>query len=62
LPIRRYFGICVGMLNLSPQVFWQMSPIEVYMAVEAFIEFNGGEKEKPLTNTELEELMELYPD
>ncbi len=50
------------MLNLSPQVFWQMSPIEVYMAVEAFIEFNGGEKEKPLTNTELEELMELYPD
>lgn len=50
------------MLNLTPKDFWDMSPIEIYMAVEGFLEFNGGEKDKPLTNEELEDLMELYPD
>ena len=50
------------MLNLTPKDFCDMSPIEIYMAVEGFLEFNGGEKDKPLTNEELEDLMELYPD
>lgn len=62
MPIRRYFAICVGMINLSPTDFWNMSPIEIYMAIEGFVEFNGGEKDKPLTSEELENLMELYPD
>ena len=50
------------MLNLSPEEFWNMSPIEIYIALEGFLEFNGGEKDRPLTNEELEDLMELYPD
>lgn len=50
------------MLNLSPQDFWEMSPQEVYMCIDGFIEFNGGEQERPLSNDELKSLMELYPD
>lgn len=50
------------MIGIKAKDFWDMSPIEIYMALEGFIEFNGGEKDKPLTNQELEDLMELYPD
>jgi len=50
------------MLNLTPIDFWNMSPIEVYMALEGFVEFNGGKEDKPMTKNELEDLMELYPD
>jgi len=50
------------MLNLSPSDFWEMSPTEIYMAVDAFVEFNGGNQEEPMTRDELDNLMELYPD
>lgn len=62
MPVRRYFTICVGMIGIRAKDFWEMSPIEIYMALEGFVEFNGGEQDKPLTNQELEDLMELYPD
>ena len=54
--------IAVGMIGLQPSEFWQMSVIEIHLAIEGFTEFNGAEKEKPMTNEELENLMELYPD
>lgn len=62
LPIKRFFSICVGMMGMSPSNFWQSSPKEVYMAIDGFIEFNGGQKETPMTKDDLHDLMELYPD
>ena len=53
--------MCVGMLGWSPSVFWDSSPIEVFMALEGFQEFNGA-TEAPMRRDELEDLMELYPD
>ncbi len=53
--------MCVGMLGWSPAVFWDSSPIEVFMALEGFQEFNGA-PEAPMGRDELEDLMELYPD
>ena len=52
------------MMGMSPNDFWQSSPKEVYMAIDGFQEFNGGseDKDKPMTNDRLSELMELYPD
>lgn len=50
------------MIGLQPSEFWEMSIIEVHLAIEGFTEFNGAEKEKPMTNDELKDLMELYPD
>ena len=62
--IRRYFQICVGMIGISPESFWDMSPKEIFLALEGFSEFNGSgeEKPKPMTSGRMNELMELYPD
>lgn len=51
------------MIGMSPTTFWLSSPQEIYMAIEGFVEFNGGEqKEETMTNSKLTEMMELYPD
>lgn len=51
------------MIGFSIKDFWSASPIEIYMSIDGFSEFNGAnEKEKPLERDELKQLMELYPD
>lgn len=47
---------------MQPSEFWNLSVIEVHLAIEGFKEFNGAEKQKPMTSDELDNLMELYPD
>lgn len=54
--------IGLGILNLAPAAFWDMSLHEFYAACEGLQEFHGGKKQNPLTRDELQELMELYPD
>ena len=54
--------ICLGMINMSPKDFWNLSPIELYAAVEGFLEFNTTNSSQPMTRDELDDLMELYPD
>tara|TARA_R110000851_G_scaffold319793_1_gene484382 strand:+ start:2240 stop:2401 length:162 start_codon:yes stop_codon:yes gene_type:complete len=51
------------MMGMTPSNFWECSPKEVYMAIEGFTEFNGGEeqKEEPMSRERLNEMMELYP-
>lgn len=52
----------LGKMGMTPQVFWDMSFPEFYAAVEGFAEFHSGGKPPPLRKSELNELMELYPD
>jgi hypothetical protein len=48
---------------MSPNNFWQLSPKEVYMAIDGFTEFNSPkDKEEPMNKNRLNEMMELYPD
>lgn len=54
--------ICTGMIGWHPSEFWRSSLHEIYTAINGFIEFNGDTQEKPMTNKELDNLMELYPD
>lgn len=55
--------IGIGVLHLSPDDFWNMSLREFYAACDGLNEFHGGgAKNGPMTKSELEELMELYPD
>ena len=54
--------ICLGMIGIRPNDFWDMSLIEMYQAIKGFRNFNTTSKETPMTNEELENLMELYPD
>ena len=48
-------------MRLSPKDFWDMSIYEFYSALEGFKEFNTDQTKKPLTNDELQDLMERYP-
>tara|TARA_R110000751_G_scaffold56369_1_gene120324 strand:+ start:129 stop:296 length:168 start_codon:yes stop_codon:yes gene_type:complete len=54
--------ICVGMMNMRPIDFWNLSPREMYFAIKGFKKFHGSEKEQPMDKEELDDLMELYPD
>ncbi len=54
--------ICVGMMGMRPIDFWDLSPKEMYLALKGFKQFHATEKEKPMDRSELDELMELYPD
>lgn len=54
--------ICLGMIGMRPKDFWNLSPRELYSAVDGFLEFNTTQKDAPMTKNELGELMELYPD
>lgn len=55
--------ICVGMMNMRPIDFWNMSPREMYLAIKGFKRFHAAdEQEKPMDRQELNKLMELYPD
>ena len=47
---------------MRPKDFWNLSPNEMYLSIKGFSKFNGSEKEEPMNNSRLEELMELYPD
>lgn len=58
-----FYKICVGMMNMRPDDFWNISPREMYLALKGFKQFNGSEeKEEPMDSGRLEEMMELYPD
>ena len=58
-----YVKICIGMINMRPDDFWNISPREMYLALKGFKQFNGSsEEEAPMTKDKLEEMMELYPD
>tara|TARA_R100000005_G_C4881841_1_gene133127 strand:+ start:428 stop:580 length:153 start_codon:yes stop_codon:yes gene_type:complete len=50
------------MIGISPLEFWELSPIEIYMAIAGFKEFHTAEEKTPLDRDELERLMELHPD
>lgn len=54
--------ICVGMMNMRPIDFWDLSPREMYLAISGFKKFHASEQEKPMDRAELDDLMELYPD
>lgn len=54
--------ICVGMMNMRPNDFWNLSPNEMYLAIRGFQKFNASESTEPMNKDELSDMMELYPD
>ena len=57
-PWTHAIGFGFGVLRLSPQAFWQMTPREFALAVEAVL----GPRAAPLERARLEQLMRRYPD
>tara|TARA_B100000282_G_scaffold286650_1_gene253407 strand:+ start:275 stop:445 length:171 start_codon:yes stop_codon:yes gene_type:complete len=54
--------IGLGVLQISPNVFWNMSFPEFYSAVQGWQEANGVDQIKPATKADVEQLMDRYPD
>lgn len=52
----------LGKMQMRPDDFWAQSFEEWYTRIEGFTEFHGGGQPAPLSKSELENLMELYPD
>jgi uncharacterized phage protein (TIGR02216 family) len=57
-PWARTIGFGLGILRLSPEAFWQMTPRELAFAIEAVL----GRARAPLQRAELAALMTRYPD
>ncbi len=54
--------MALGKMRFSPQEFWDLSFPEFYAAIKGFSEFYSGGNPPPLRQSELEDLMERYPD
>ena len=49
-------------MGMRPKDFWDLSPREMWEAIKGFQQFHGSKQDRPMTNEELEYVMELYPD
>ena len=55
--------VCLGMIGMRPEDFWNSSMQDIYAAAEGFKNFNSPtEDDEPMSRDRLNELMELYPD
>jgi uncharacterized phage protein (TIGR02216 family) len=57
-PWARAIGFGLGILRLSPEAFWRMTPRELAFAIEAVL----GRARAPLQRAEFSALMTRYPD
>ena len=56
-PWQQAMGVGLGVLRLSPEQFWRMTPRELASAIEAL----GGQS-APLDRASFQQLMARYPD
>ena len=57
-PWREAIGFGLGVLRLSPEQFWRMTPRELAYAIEAVTGRGGA----PLSRAALNDLMTRFPD
>lgn len=57
-PWDQAIGFGLGILRLSPQAFWAMTPRELAFAIRAVTGDDAG----PLRRNELADMMRRYPD
>ncbi len=62
MPVSRWLEICVGMIGIQPDQFWNMSVNEIYIVIQGFAEYNGGKSSNPMDKEDLDKLMEMFPD
>lgn len=54
--------MCVGMIGVQPDQFWNMSVNEIYIVIQGFKEYNSGNSSDPMDKDDLDKLMEMFPD
>ena len=53
--------ICIGTIQMRPDDFWNLSPVEMYSVIKGFKQFHAAEQDA-MSRDELNNLMESYPD
>lgn len=56
-PWKQAIGFALGVLRISPEQFWRMTPRELALAIEAV-----SGRAAPLDRASLNDLMMRYPD
>ena len=62
LPWSEWIKICLGVIKISKDDFWDLSFEELFLLIEGFKSFHTDQKNTPLSRNEFDELRELYPD
>jgi uncharacterized phage protein (TIGR02216 family) len=57
-PWEQAIGFGLGILRLSPDVFWRMTPRELAYAIEAV----AGTRPRPMDRDRFTDLMKRFPD
>jgi uncharacterized phage protein (TIGR02216 family) len=58
-----FVKIGLGIMQMRPDDFWNLSPRELWLALSGFKQFHSSsESNAPMRKDELDNLMELYPD
>jgi uncharacterized phage protein (TIGR02216 family) len=57
-PWKQVIGFGLGVLRLSPDAFWRMTPRELSCAIAAVTGVTGG----PIERADVEGMMRLFPD
>lgn len=58
-----FVKIGLGIMQMRPDDFWNLSPRELWLALDGFKSFHSSaDPNTPMRKDELDELMELYPD
>ena len=57
-PWEQAIGVGLGILRLSPDAFWRMTPRELAHAIEAV----AGARPKPIDRERFADLMKRFPD
>jgi uncharacterized phage protein (TIGR02216 family) len=57
-PWEQAIGFGLGILRLTPEAFWRMTPRELAHAIEAVV----GARPRPMDRDRFADLMRRYPD
>lgn len=62
LPWRQFMEISFGILKLTPEAFWQMTPPEWLAAMKGWDSQHYSDQLPPIQRDDLLELMQHFPD
>lgn len=52
--------IGLGHMQISPPVFWSMTPREFFAAANGYVQRMGGSTDEPLTKAEVQAMFDEY--
>lgn len=61
-PFAEHMSAAMGVVGWVPEVFWQATPRELWLALNGNAEYRGAGARAPISKQRLKELMKAHPD